>query len=136
MNQNAVVKKILPNGNAEIEVVRKAACTSDCSKCKGCDHHPEQKIFIEAHNPIEADVGDLVLVQSSTSNVLKGAAAIYVLPLVMMCAGYFVAGALSEGLRILISMLSLAAGLFICKLVYNSEAKKRSLTFTITHKLR
>ncbi len=137
MNQNAVVKKILPGGKAEIEVVRKAACSADCDKCKGCSsHHPEEKMSVEAFNPIGAEVGDMVLVQTSTAKVLKGAAAVYVLPLVLMGAGYFVFSGLSEGYRILISMLSLVAGLFICKFIYSIESKKKSITFTITHKLR
>ena len=91
---------------------------------------------VEALNPIEAEVGDMVLVQTSTSKVLKGAAAVYVLPLVLMGVGYFATSALSEGYRILASMLSLVAGLFICKFIYSHESKKKSITFTITHKLR
>jgi len=136
MNQNAVIKKILPDGKAEIEVIRKAACSADCSTCKGCNHHPEEKMYVEAFNPISAEVGDLVLVQTSTSKVLKGAAAVYVLPLVLMGAGYFLSSALTEGYRILVSMLALIAGLFICKFIYSFDAKRKSITFTITHKLR
>lgn len=136
MNQNAVVKRILSDNMAEIEVIRKAACSADCSTCKGCSHHPEEKMYVDALNPISAEVGDLVLVQTSTSKVLKGAAAIYVLPLILMGIGYFATASLSEGYRILISMLSLIVGLFICKLIYSAETKKKSIEFTITHKLR
>lgn len=134
MNQNAVVKKILPNGKAEIEVTRKAACCSDCSKCHGCSH-PEEKVFAEALNPISAKEGERVLVETSTAKVLKGAAAVYVVPLLLLCAGYFLTGSFSEGYRILAAMLGLVLGLFLCKLVYSTESKKKSIVFIITHKL-
>ena len=120
MNQNAIVKKILPNGKAQIEVTRREACGSDCSKCNGCSHS-EQKVYAEALNPISAREGDVVVVESSTAKVFKGIAAFYVLPLILMGAGYFLTGALSEGYRILVSMVGLVLGMFICKFIYSSE---------------
>ena len=88
MQQKAKVQRLLPDGRAELTVVRKSACSGDCGSCGGCGA-VEQSLCITADNPIRAGVGDVVYVESATGLILKAAALVYLLPLMLFLAGYF-----------------------------------------------
>ena len=87
MEQKVKVQKLLPNGSAQVVLIRESACSGDCHKCSGCGAAKETLVF-EAHNPIGAKPGDVVIVESDTGPVLKAATVLYVLPLLLFCAGY------------------------------------------------
>ena len=87
MEQTVRVRRLLPEGRAEVVHIRQSACSGDCHKCSGCGAAQETLIF-EAENPIGAQVGDKVIVTSQTGAVLRGAAVLYLLPLVLFFLGY------------------------------------------------
>ena len=87
MEQKARVRKLLDNGTAQVVVIRESACSGDCHKCSGCGAAKEAILF-EAQNPIGARPGDLVTITSETGPVLKAAAVLYMLPLVLFFGGY------------------------------------------------
>ena len=87
MEQTVRVRRLLPEGRAEVVHIRQSACSGDCHKCSGCGAAQETLIF-EAENPIGAQVGDKVIVTSRTGAVLRGAAVLYLLPLVLFFLGY------------------------------------------------
>ena len=93
MEQKAQVKKLLDDGTAQVMVIRESACSGDCHKCSGCGAAKEAILF-EAKNPIGAKPGDLVMVSSETGPVLKAAAVLYMLPLVLFFGGYALGAAL------------------------------------------
>ncbi len=93
MDQLVRVKEIHPDGTATVVYVRESACSGDCHKCSGCGAATEAILF-RAENPIGAARGDLVNVRSETGPVLKAAAVLYLLPLVLFFAGYAAAAAL------------------------------------------
>ena len=110
MDQTVRVKKAYPDGTADVIRIRESACSGDCHKCSGCGAVQQAMIF-QARNPIGARPGDLVTVESATGPVLKAAAVLYLLPLVLFIAGYLVGmqwslgglvGALAFGLSILL----------------------------------
>ena len=94
MEQKARVRKTLEDGTALVMVIRESACSGDCHKCSGCGAAKEAILF-EAKNPIGAKTGDLVTVCSETGPVLKAAAVLYMLPLVLFFCGYALGAALN-----------------------------------------
>ena len=69
MTQIATVEKILPGGMAEISVPRKSACGHDCEECAGCGVSGAS-VRAVARNDARAEVGQKVVVESSTKNLL------------------------------------------------------------------
>ena len=85
MQQKARVTRLLPQNRAEV--------SGDCHKCAGCGA-VRQTVTVQAENDIHARPGDVVYIESGSAVVLRAAALVYVLPLVLFFAGYFAAGAL------------------------------------------
>lgn len=99
MTQNAVVKELTGDGWAQIEVHRVSACGHDCSQCGGgcAELTRTGPVTVLARNPVGAQPGDRVVVESATKSILGFAAVVYLLPLVLFFAGYLIAHALGAG---------------------------------------
>lgn len=99
MTQNAVVTKLAGDGWAQIEVHRVSACSHDCARCGGgcAELTRTGPVSVLARNPVGAQPGDRVVVESSSKSILGFAAVVYLLPLVLFFAGYFAACALGAG---------------------------------------
>ena len=89
MQQLVKVLSCAPDGTAKVACIRQSACSGDCHKCSGCGA-VEQTMIFTARNPIGARPGDTVTVESATGPVLKAAAVLYMLPLVLFIVGYIV----------------------------------------------
>ncbi len=127
MEQTGRIVGLLPDGKAQVEIQRKAACASDCSKCGGCAH-PEQTMVVEAPNSCGAKVGDRVVIRARTGSILSIAALVYLIPAVLMIGCYFLPASQGEGPRILCSLLGLAAGCGVC-VVYSRRVKAAQRVF-------
>lgn len=130
MEQIVRIKKVNDDGTAVVLCIRESACSGDCHKCSGCGAAKES-ILLTADNAIGADVGDLVVLRSETAPVLKAAAVLYMMPLVLFFAGYGLAavlnlpGALLGGAAFVLSIV-----LIVC---YDRRmAKKDNTIYTIT----
>ena len=108
MQQLVKILSCEEDGTAKVACLRQSACSGDCHKCSGCGA-VEQTMVFTARNPIGARPGDMVTVESATGPVLKAAAVLYLMPLVLFIAGYLVGmqwglggltGALAFGLSI------------------------------------
>ena len=113
MQQLVKVLTCDPDGTAQVACLRQSACSGDCHKCSGCGA-VEQTMIFTARNPIGARPGDTVTVESATGPVLKAAAMLYMLPLVLFIAGYLVGmqwnlGALIGGLAFVLSIVLIIA---------------------------
>ena len=131
MTQIATVEKILPGGMAEISVPRKSACGHDCEECAGCGVSGAS-VRAAARNPIGAEVGQKVVVESSTKKLLGVMLVVYILPFALFLLGYFCTGALAdEALRYGIAIAAFAVGI-IPALIYDRRMRRTgALTFTI-----
>ena len=87
MEQKVRVKEIYADGTALVVHTRLSACSGDCHKCSGCGAARETMV-LKAENPIGAQPGSLVKIQSESAPVLKAAAILYVLPLLLFFLGY------------------------------------------------
>ena len=130
MEQLVRVKQTHEDGTATVLCIRESACSGDCHKCSGCGAAKEA-ILLRADNPIGARTGDLVKVESETAPVLKAAAVLYMLPLVLFFAGYAlgaalrISGAITGGLAFVLSIVLIV--------VYDRRMQKKDNTiYTIT----
>ena len=130
MEQMVRVKEIHPDGTATVIHIRESACSGDCHKCSGCGAAKEAVLFT-ADNLIGARRGDLVKVESETGPVLKAAAVLYMLPLVLFFTGYALAAALgvSGGIG---GALAFVASIVLIVLYDRRMQKKDNTIYTIT----
>jgi sigma-E factor negative regulatory protein RseC len=130
MEQLVRVKETFDDGTAMVIHVRESACSGDCHKCSGCGAAKET-ILIKAKNPIGAARGDLVKLESASGPVLKAAAVLYLLPMVMFFLGYYV-GDVLLGLGALVGCLAFAASIALAVLYDRKIAKLDQTGYTIT----
>ena len=130
MDQIVRVKKIYEDGTAQVICIRESACSGDCHKCSGCGAAKEA-ILLTAENPIGAGVGDLVNIRSETGPVLKAAAVLYMLPLVLFFAGYALAVALDQS-GALFGALAFMLSIVLIVVYDRRMARKENTIYTIT----
>lgn len=123
------VSRLLPEGRAEVIRVRESACSGDCHKCSGCGA-AKQSLVLTAENPIGARAGDMVVISSDTGPVLKAAAVLYLLPLVLFLAGYLL-GAMLWQQGAIPGVAALIIGVIAIKL-YDKRLSKKEIIYTIT----
>ncbi|MBQ5866891.1 MAG: SoxR reducing system RseC family protein [Oscillospiraceae bacterium] len=129
MQQTVKVIKCNEDGTAQVACLRQSACSGDCHKCSGCGA-VEQTMLFEARNPIGAKPGELVVVESQSGPVLKAAAVLYMLPLVLFIAGYLLG--MQWKLGGLIGALAFALSIGIAVAYDRLVMKKKNTVYTIT----
>ena len=131
MTQNAVVTKILPDGMAEVSVIRGTACGSSCSNCDSCIFNSEIKTA--AKNIISAFPGQKVVISTKSSKIYGALFLVYILPFIMFFIGYIIASSigLKEGGCILVSFAFFALGAAITVLSQRLKKKKDGITYEI-----
>ena len=132
MTQVATVEKILDSAYAEISVPRKSACGHDCEECAGCGV-TGTSVQARAKNPIGAQPGQKVVVESNTKNMMGIIGLVYLVPIALFLLGYFLTGFLrSEGTRYWIAAVAFLAGIVPAVLYDRHIRKMGGLVFTIT----
>jgi len=125
LEQKVWVRETHDDGTATVVHVRESACSGDCHKCAGCGAAKET-ITLKAENPIRAPRGSVVLVKSDSAPVLKAAAVLYVLPLVLFFLGYLFAGNAWGGAG------GFVLGIVLVVLYDRHLGKKEKTVYTIT----
>lgn len=116
MRQTAEVIRSTPGGHAQVKVRRVSACAS-AHNCGSCDHcsmmENAPEIVVAAENPVGAEAGDTVTVESATSSVLGAAVLLYIVPFVLLIAGYVVgvSAGWGEGLSTAFGGIGFALGI-------------------------
>ena len=128
MQQRVKVLSCEPDGMARVSVLRQSACSGDCHKCAGCGA-AEQTMIFTAINSIGAKPGDLVTVESASGPVLKAAAVLYMLPLVLFIAGYLLG--MQWKLGGLTGLLAFALGIGLAIVYDRLVMKKKNTVYTI-----
>lgn len=128
MQQMVKVLTCDADGTARVACIRQSACSGDCHKCSGCGA-VEQTMIFTARNSIGAKPGDLVTVESATGPVLKAAAVLYMLPLVLFIAGYLVG--MQWQLGGLIGALAFVLSIAIVIVYDRLVMQKRNTVYTI-----
>ncbi len=130
MEQLVRVRDTFEDGTALVVHVRESACSGDCHKCSGCGAAKET-ILLKAKNPIGARRGDLVKLESESGPVLKAAAVLYMLPMILFFAGYF-AGDRLWGQGALTGCIAFAAGIVLAVFYDRRIGKSDHTGYTIT----
>ncbi len=133
MQQKAIVTQLLPHNMARLQIKRQTACGHDCSQCGGCGEMYTKPIFVEVKNSIRAEVGDLVLVEGSTKNVLGIAAIVYLIPFVLFFLFYGVAASLHSGIPGVFGVAGLALGIGLAKVYDNYRKTHADPVYVMTH---
>ena len=141
MNTRGLVAEIDKNGDAFVIMDRKNACggggSAKTDACKTC--LSGSKIQARVLNTEHARKGDIVSVSLNTSKVLKGAAALYLIPVAGIFLGVF-AGVFFQGafavsetiVSIVAGCIGLVVGVFIVKLISNHMAADEGMTPVIS----
>ena len=129
MQQKVKVLTVNADDTAQVMHIRQSACSGDCHKCSGCGAVEEKMIFT-ARNPLHARPGDVVIITTETAPVLKAAAMLYMLPLLLFFAGYLLGAAWNAGA--LIGGVMFALSIVLCVLYDRRAARKQKNVFTIT----
>ena len=121
MTNDAVVTKLLPHNRAEVAVSRMSVCGGNCGSCGGCVSESEIKAVAE--NPIGAEPGQRVVIESNNKDFFGKAVLVYIMPLFLLLLGYLLAGILgrSEKLCVLVGFLGLVLGGLILVLLQKSN---------------
>lgn len=130
MEQIVQINQVFPDGTAEVFHVRESACSGDCHKCAGCGAARET-LVLTARNPIGAQPGDRVVLQSDSGPVLKVAAVLYVSPLILFFLGYFL-GSVFWGMGGLTGCLAFAVGIGAAVAYDHRVLAKKKTIYTIT----
>lgn len=133
MRQKATVESVQPNGTATLLVRRQSACSGDCHKCGGCGA-VGQTLRVRADNPIGAQSGEIVYVESQSKTVLSAAVLVYLLPMLLFVAGYLAAAALGWHAA-LVGGCCFAAGL-LPAFAYNRWVRRHPPRQTIIGRVR
>lgn len=135
MTQIATVEKLLRGGMAEISVPRKSACGHDCESCAGCGM-TGSSVHALAQNPLDAQPGQKVVVESSNKTLYRAVLLVYLVPVVLFFLGYFCSSALqSEGARYAVAIAAFFVGI-LPAVWYDRRARRRGdMTYTIVRLL-
>ncbi len=140
MVQNAIVKRLVQEGVAEVSLLRQMECGLHCDgACAGCSAKPPQEILALASNAVGAEPGDFVEVEPAGGRNISTSVAVFLLPCVGLGAGYAL-GMYALGLNDLTSMLTaalgLAAGFLPAVLMDRAIARSQAPEFAILKRLR
>ena len=140
MVQNAIVKKIVREGMAEVSLLRQMECGLHCDgACAGCSAKPPQEILALASNGIGAKPGDFVEVAPSGGHNISASVAVFLLPCVGLGLGYALGLyvlRIGEMASLLTALLGLAAGFFPAVLMNRAITRSSAPEFAILKLLR
>ena len=136
MKQNAIVKTILDNKIAEIEVTRQSACGHDCDKCgASCGGYEKQVVVAKAINKIGAQPGDHVQVEGDNKEILGNSLIVYIVPLILFFVFYAIGAAISfiAAYASVVGVLGFVVGILIAKAYNKMLITKNNITFVIVN---
>ena len=139
MVQNAIVKKIVQDGVAEVSLLRQMECGLHCDgACAGCTAKPPQEILALASNSIGAKPGDFVEVEPAGGRNISTSVAVFVLPCVGLGLGYILgmnALHLGEITALATAAAGLAAGFVPALLMDRAITASKAPEFAILKQL-
>lgn len=132
MKQIATVEKLLKDGRAQIVVARQSACAHDCHECAGCGGTPAP-IRAVVNNPIGAQAGQKVVVESSSRQMFGVILLVYMLPVALFFVAYFAASPLGRGVAAAVSIAAFFCGIVPAILYDRRLRRSGGMAFTIVN---
>ena len=136
MSQNALVKRIVSDGVAEVSLMRQMNC-KNCDNCGVCSQKPTTEMLAMASHSVGAKVGDMVEVESIAGSSIGIAILVYVFPIVFLILGYFLGQAmgLSEVGSVAMGGLGIPVGFIPAFVLNRIITKNPKPEFVILSKL-
>lgn len=130
MTQEALVIRELSQGKALVSVSRKTACGGHCENCESCI--VQSDVQVAAFNRVGAKAGEQVTIESRSSRIYKALLLVYVLPLVLLLAGYAIGSTagLTEGLCIICALAGLGIGAWLVTRI-GKKYRNNPITYSI-----
>ena len=130
MEQLVRVTRTNDDGTAQVIHIRQSACSGDCHKCSGCGA-VQQKLLLDARNPIGAQPGAMVTIRAESGPVLAAAAVLYMLPLLLFFLGYLT-GQLLWQQGVLVGGCAFVADIILAVVYDRCVIMKQKTVYTIT----
>ena len=113
---------------ARVMVLRGSACTGDCEGCGFCEEG--RPLYADAYNAVRAEEGQSVVVETATNIVMTSAVLVYLLPLAVFLATYFIVQALGANntASVLCAAAGYAASFLLARLYNRKRADKPACT--------
>ncbi len=128
MTATGEVIKVI-NNTAIVKIRQKSACGHECTNCGACG---ETFIEAEALNPLNAKCGDRVVIENNSSNILKIAFMLYMLPVfIIISAGIFAKVTNIKGVYTALIFITLFALWFIVLRFYNNKKVEKNIIIRI-----
>ena len=123
MLQTGIVQALQCDGRATIEIARSTACGENCASCGLCSN---KTILVSAVNDVGAAVGDTVEIDMADRKVLGAAFLVYIVPLIVLIAGYCAAYAVfkSELFAVVAGLLLMAFTFLVIRYIDKSLKEK------------
>jgi len=135
MVQNAIVKRIVGEGVAEVSLLRQMECGLHCDgACANCSQKPTEEILALASNPVGAKPGDHVEVEPSSGRNISISFIVFLLPCLGLGLGYVLGQSLlslGDMAALGTAALGAAAGFVPALLLNRSIARSRAPEFSI-----
>ena len=130
MTQEGIVTKALSNGLAEVLVERTTAC-GECANREVCKYTSEVRTY--AKNTIGAHEGEKVIISSKSSEIIGAAFLLYIVPMVVLLAGYLLMAWTGAGEMQCIAGAfgGFAVAVAIVTIYQRQRAKKKQIEFEI-----
>ncbi len=96
MEERAQVIRLVNKDIAEVELRGHSAC----SACGKCSHGAGKDIRYDVINPINARVGDMVVLEMETKKLLSAVFVIYLLPLLTLILGFGIGSWINSILKV------------------------------------
>ncbi|RHR11353.1 hypothetical protein DWX58_02625 [Pseudoflavonifractor sp. AF19-9AC] len=140
MVQNAIVKRIVQPGVAEVSLLRQMECGLHCDgACAGCSQKPKEEILALASNSIGAQPGDHVEVEPTSRHNIGISVVAFGVPCVGLGMGYVLGQSLlglGEGMALLTAVAGLAVGCLPAILMNRAMVRSAAPEFSILKFLR
>ncbi len=129
MEQLVRVQKRNTDGTVQVVHIRESACSGDCHKCSGCGA-VKQEMVLTARDPLGVQPGQIVRIGTDSAPVLAAAAVLYVLPVMLFFAGYFLFHSLWQS-GAAGGILAFALGIGIAAAYDRLVVKKQKTVYTV-----
>lgn len=108
-----------------VRITRKSACGGNCAECGGC---AEKERTVKAKNCDGLEKGDTAILETETKNVLTAAFLVYIVPLILLAAGFLLAEAMTKNniICVLCGFIFMVIGFFFIR-IYDQKNEKTYL---------
>ncbi len=133
MKQIATVTRVLGADLAEVRVVRRSACAHDCENCSGCGAQATS-VTVRAKCSVPVLPGDKVELYSD-SRVLGYAALVYLVPIILLIAGYVCLPDTTEAARYVCAFSGFLLGIVIALVCDRLVRRSNTIMYQVVRKI-